>query len=559
MKKKISFTSSSYLFDDPNIWGKLKDNFKLIFNDYRLYDQVSSDTSDYDVVILSFKDLINYPISDISKKNENKVCNEISKIFSTLKKKIKTYNKPLILFIDFFYGKENIKASQNFPLEEKIITFIKKKIENLFKYQNFFFFNIENLSARDNFFDNRLFYVSRCRFTYSCLIRISKVVYLTIKRIQNVSKKVLVVDCDNTLWGGVIGEDGYDGIKIGTDGEGLVYSDFQKSILRLKNEGVVLCAVSKNNLADVKEVFKKNKNMLLKFNDFSSVKANWDLKTNNIKELAIELNLSLESFVFFDDNPMERDQIRKNIPEVSVIEPDQDISNWPQQMFGFFEFVKFKLTKEDLLKTSQYKNRLKFVNEKKSGNKNELDFLKKINLSANIIKLNKSNEQRCLQIIHKTNQFNLTTKRYSTDQIHEYKKNKKNKIFLIDLKDKYGYHGLISLMMLRLEDDFIYIDNFAMSCRVLGRHLETWAISKIAEYAKKKNFKYIIGEYNKSKKNSIVKDLYKNLGFQYLQNKKNLPINLIKYFNTKSNLYIAETSKIDFPLTEVYLKNKTKI
>ncbi|MDB4812396.1 hypothetical protein OAH45_05830, partial [Candidatus Pelagibacter sp.] len=97
MKKKISFTSSSYLFDDPNIWGKLKDNFKLIFNDYRLYDQVSSDTSDYDVVILSFKDLINYPISDISKKNENKVCNEISKIFSTLKKKIKTYNKPLIL------------------------------------------------------------------------------------------------------------------------------------------------------------------------------------------------------------------------------------------------------------------------------------------------------------------------------------------------------------------------------------------------------------------------------------------------------------------------------
>ena len=122
---------------------------------------------------------------------------------------------------------------------------------------------------------------------------------------------------------------------------------------------------------------------------------------------------------------MERDQIRKNLPEVTVIEPDDDISNWPQQMFDFFGFVKFKLTKEDLLKTSQYQNRLKFVNEKKSNNKNELDFLKKINLSANIVKLDKSNEQRCLQIIHKTNQFNLTTKRYTLDQIQDFKKNKK--------------------------------------------------------------------------------------------------------------------------------------
>ena len=140
MKKKISFTSSSYLFNDSNIWGELSNNFNLVFNEYRLYDQISSDTSDYDIVILSFKDLINYPIHDISIKNEKKICNEISKIFFTLKKKIKTFKKPLILFIDFFYGKDNIKASQNFPLEEKIIIFIKKKIKDLFIYQNFFFF-----------------------------------------------------------------------------------------------------------------------------------------------------------------------------------------------------------------------------------------------------------------------------------------------------------------------------------------------------------------------------------------------------------------------------------
>ena len=164
-----------------------------------------------------------------------------------------------------------------------------------------------------------------------------------------------------------------------------------------------------------------------------------------------------------------------------------------------------------------------------------------------------------MQIIHKTNQFNLTTKRYTLDQIQDFKKNKKNNIFLIDLKDKYESHGLISIMMLRLEDNFIYIDNFAMSCRVLGRHLESWAISKVAEYAKKNKFKFVVGEYIKSKKNMIVKDLYKNLGFKFLPNKKNLPINLIKHFNKKSDVYVAEISNIYYPLNDVYSKNKTKI
>jgi HAD superfamily phosphatase (TIGR01681 family) len=145
---------------------------------------------------------------------------------------------------------------------------------------------------------------------------------MTLERIQTSSKKVLILDCDNTLWGGIVGEDGYNGIRIGTDGEGLIFTDFQKSILRLKNEGVILCIVSKNNKEDVMEVLNKNKNMVLKLEDFSLVKANWKTKSQNIKDLSVELDLSLESFAFFDDNSLERDLVRKNLHKVHVIKDD---------------------------------------------------------------------------------------------------------------------------------------------------------------------------------------------------------------------------------------------
>jgi FkbH-like protein len=374
---------------------------------------------------------------------------------------------------------------------------------------------------------------------------------MTIEKIQSPSKKVLILDCDNTLWGGVVGEDGYNGIRIGTDGEGLIFSDFQKSILRLKNEGAVLCISSKNNAPDVLEVFNKNKNMILKFKDFSAAKINWQTKSRNIIDLSKELDLSLDSFAFFDDNPLERDQVRKNLPEVSVIEPDNDISNWPHQILESFEFIKFRLTKEDLLKTQQYKNRLKFVNEK-NKNSDELNFLKHIRLKANIVKENKSNEQRLLQIVHKTNQFNLTTKRYSQSEISSFKKNKKNKIFLINLNDKYGDHGLVGLAMLRKEKNFIYIDNFAMSCRVLGRHLEFWMFSKIVEYGKKNKVDFLIGEYIQSSKNIIVKDLYKKMKFKSVKDIEEIPEEIRKYLNSKSKIFIVNINKIDLLYSHVY-------
>ena len=217
-----------------------------------------------------------------------------------------------------------------------------------------------------------------------------------------------------------------------------------------------------------------------------------------------------------------------------------------------YEFIKFRITKEDSLKTKQYNSRIKFVNEKKR-NINELTFLKQIKLRAKTIKLDKSNEQRCLQIIQKTNQFNLTTKRYDLAKIREFHRNKNNHMFMVDLNDKYGKHGLVALVMLRKEKNFIYIDNFAMSCRVLGRHLELWIISKVVEYAKKNKVEYIIGEYVPTKKNILVKDLYSKMGFKKIIKKKETPVNLGKYLSQKSNMLISDIKNINVINSKIYL------
>ena len=552
MKKKIFFTSSFFLINESSIWNSLRKSYELNFNGYRFYDQILQQESDFDVVILSFKDLVNYPIFDISIKNKNQICNKIEKIFFILEKKIFLSKKPLILFLDYHYSDTKIKSSQNFPLEEEIISFLIKKIKNLFKFSNFFYFNIDIFKKNKNLFDNRLFYISKTRYSENCLRFISKIIEMTLERIQRPPKKVLILDCDNTLWGGVVGEDGYNNIKIGTDGEGSIFSDLQKSILRLKNEGVILCIVSKNNLTDILEAFNKNKNMILKLKDFTSIKANWKTKTQNIKELTSELGLSLESMVFLDDNPIERDQVKKNLKDIKVIDPDTDISNWPDQILEIFEFVKFKLTKEDLLKTYQYERRSRFIIEKNKIN-NELSFLKQIKLKAKIVKIDKSNEQRFLQMIHKTNQFNLTNKRYSLLEISNFKKNKKNKIFMVKLNDKYGDHGLISLVMLIQNANFIYIDTFLMSCRVLGRYLEQWILSEIVKFGKKNKIEFVVGEYVPSKKNILAKELYEKYGFKKITNFKDLPNQIKKNFLNNSEVFIARVADIKLIKPGIYL------
>ena len=306
-------------------------------------------------------------------------------------------------------------------------------------------------------FDNRNYYLSRCRFSSLGIETLSKSLKKILNRIASNNKKVLLLDCDNTLWGGVIAEDGIGKIKIGEEGEGLAFYEFQKVIKKLKNQGILIALLSKNIKADVLEVFNKHDFMVLNKKDICSFKINWQDKSQNIKELSKEIDLNMDSFVFWDDNPIEREKIKIQCKDVDVIEPDIDVSNWAKQLLEYDGFSKFNITKTDIERTIQYKNRQEFISNK-ANYKNEIDYLKSIKIKPKLLKIKDGNLDRTVQMCQKTNQFNLSSKRYNHSQIKELNKN--HICFLVELSDVYGNHGIVSFVCLKNIEKKIFIDSF---------------------------------------------------------------------------------------------------
>ena len=490
MKKiNLDISSTSYLFDNHNIWNDIKKEYKLNFNDYgKLFSQKFNKTNNKIEVIFFFLiDIIDYPSNKINKSITNN-------IIKTLNQKIIS-NQEVLFFYSKWYPKNyirNIKTEDNI---KKHLNNLETNLNNLKKkFTNFYVIDLDVIFSNYGFlqiFDNRNWYVARCRFSELGLKKIVNSLSEVISKIKQPLKKVLVLDCDNTLWGGVIGEDGIENLKLGTDGVGKIFSDFQKMILKIKKQGILLVLASKNNEVDVMDVFKNHKSMILKIKDITAYKINWKSKTINIKELANELGLGLDSFVFWDDNPIERAKMIKEIPEVATIEVGEDIHEWPSKLEALNFFVNLKPSKEDENKTLQYKKRFEFISEKKIS-KNEKDYLKSIKLNPKIIKIDKSNISRASQLTLKTNQFNLRTVRYGLSEMKKIISDKNNFSFLISLQDLYGDHGNIGLVILkRINSKTFFLDTFILSCRILGRHLETWIIKKIFDLLKKKtNFFY---------------------------------------------------------------------
>ena len=308
----ITICGTSYLIPNSNAWDIIKKNNNVKFTNYNNFDEILIDNNtDYFVCVINFKDLIDFPLNDISEKNLKKIIIKINKLFRVFRYKLKENRQKLILVYDLFYTSQILKLANNNTIEEKIINYLQKKIISISKFKNFFSYNLANDNVYDHLFDEKFYYLARCRYSLDGLISISNIINKILVRIEKPAKKVLALDFDNTLWGGVIGEDGIHKISLGGDGEGNIYLNFQKSIKRLKNEGVILVGVTKNDLSIVNQVFKQNKNMFLKKNDFSLIYANWDRKSENIKKISENLDLGLSSFVFFDDNPMEREEVKK--------------------------------------------------------------------------------------------------------------------------------------------------------------------------------------------------------------------------------------------------------
>jgi len=452
----------------------------------------------------------------------------LEKLLEDIESLIREKTNTLILFSKLTYPMYFV---EKYLLNSEIKVFIDKlnlKLKDLEKkYKNFLIFDTEfvqrKINAEDYFAENFWYYA---RVKYS--VKVFEVFLKEIVNIYNAFKgkikKVLILDLDNTLWGGVIGEDGLSGIKLSEDGIGKIYRDFQKNIKKLKNFGILLCIVSKNNFEDVKEVFEKHPLMVLKLEDFIITKINWKPKYENIKEIARELNLGLDSFVFIDDNPFERAAVKKFLPEVEVPEFPKDIyklNSWFFEEVVYKYFPKLKVTKEDKKKHEQYIRNIKRKELKEKTSSFE-DFLKSLNIKLTFYKDDERFISRLAQLTQKTNQFNLTTRRYTEKDIEEFIKSENYIVYAVEYEDIFGNEGIIGESIVKIENNIAYIDTFLLSCRVIGRGVEYNFLNKILEDLKEKNIKKVFAEYIPTKKNILVKDFYESAGFKLIEEKNGI-------------------------------------
>ncbi len=333
-----------------------------------------------------------------------------------------------------------------------------------------------------------------------------------IKSIFGKNKKLIALDLDNTLWGGVVGDDGIEGIKIGKEvPQGQSYYAFQYYCKELQKLGVVLAIDSKNDEVNALAGL-NHPDGVLKPNDFISIKANWQTKEKNLIEMADELCLGLDSFVFIDDNPAEREIVRKSLPEVVVPELS-DAENYIRDIdcFGFFEVT--SISTEDLSKTAQYKARAAAESAQKAFT-DYCEYLKSLEMRAVLTGFDPFSIQRISQLTNKSNQFNLTTKRCSEEEIKIMQDSDDYICLCGRLIDKFADNGIVTIAAGEIDEDVLHIRLWLMSCRVLKRGLEDVMMNTLVEMSKKKGLKTLKGYYYPTAKNGMVKDFYKEMGFE---------------------------------------------
>lgn len=324
-------------------------------------------------------------------------------------------------------------------------------------------------------------------------------------------KKCLVLDLDNTLWGGIVGEDGIGGIALGDEFPGKAFRDFQRYLMHLKSKGVLIAVASKNNPDDALEVFDKHDAMVLTRRDVVHFEIHWESKVESLKRIAQKINIGLDSLVFIDDNPKEIGEVQERLPEVSCVLVPEDLEQLPQLLEGsdFFDFT--EVTEEDRKRTEMLvtDNTRQQLQETMS----EEDFRKSLGLKIDIFAAEKQHLARVTQLINKTNQFNLTTIRRTQDEVEHLANAPDSLVLGMDIRDKYGEYGLVGVAVLKKQENTCVIDTLLMSCRVLGRGAEATFIAKLAEAAKTLGCDTLRGTYIPTAKNAMVKDLYARFGF----------------------------------------------
>lgn len=373
--------------------------------------------------------------------------------------------------------------------------------------------------SKDRLLDWKYYFLSKMPFNPKLANDFREWFSRQTEAVQMKRKKCLVLDLDNTLWGGILGEDGMNGIKIGGDYPGNAFLEFQKSLIAIKNSGIILSICSKNNEKDVLEIWEKNPFLLIKKEHISAYRINWNSKHENMMEIARELNIGLDSMVFIDDNPSERELIRQFLPMVEV----PDFPAQPYELPRFSDMIiskyfrVYSISEEDKTKTEQYKANAERADlQKKFSDISE--YLSSLEIELQVSEADQFNIPRIAQMSQKTNQFNLTTKRYTESDILNFVE-KGNKVYCISVKDKFGDSGITGIIIVLLDrkKSEAVIDTLLLSCRILGKGIEGAFLNLIMGKLKSESIKTVCASYVSTLKNKQVEDFYDRSGFTVIR------------------------------------------
>ncbi len=460
-----------------------------------------------------------YTIQDTERKQF--IQNRISEIEDLIKSFTEKSKSKLIitnLILPTYSPYSIYETKTDYGLQEMIIDFnnklkiITRSRESLYMYD---FNGFVSRFGEQNVFDFRQFFIGDIKVSRDFIPYLIHDWIGYIKAILGFTKKCIVLDLDNTLWGGVIGEDGFDGIKLGSGPVGKAFTEFQNLLLALHKRGIILAINSKNNSEDALRVIREHPDMILREEHFSCMKINWNNKVDNILEIANELNIGLDSMVFFDDDPVNREYMRVNLPQVLTVEIPQDVSEYSQILMNMNDFDVLKITDEDTSRGKMYlQDRQRKEFEKSAPNLG--DFLKQLDIKLKIKKANDFTIPRISQLTLKTNQFNLTTRRYQEEDIRKFVANQED--YLVgcgQIEDKFGDNGITGVFIIKKENKSEWlIDTFLLSCRIMGRGIEDGILSHILQRAKDEGVNIVKGEFISTKKNKPCEGFLSDYGFK---------------------------------------------
>ena len=415
---------------------------------------------------------------------------------------------------DSVFGNFSSKTALSFPFQVKKLNLGLMSLSQ--QKKNLFLLQLDSLMNRvgtASGFDPKMYISGDMVYSLELLPYLAKNTHDIIQAINGSFKKCVILDLDNTTWGGIIGDDGMEGIQIGDLGLGKAFTELQLWVRELRKRGIIIAVCSKNTESIAKEPFEKHPDMKLHLEDIAVFVANWENKVDNIKYIQSILNIGFDSMVFLDDNPFEREMVKAAIPDITVPSLPEDPAEYLVYLKSLNLFETASFTEEDESRTLLYQEEAQRTILQKSFT-NEAGFLESLDMKAVVKPFDNFTIPRVAQLSQRSNQFNLRTIRYTEADIKTISSSDKHLTLSFNLADKFGDYGLIAFIILeKLDADNLFIDSWIMSCRVLKRGMEVFTLKSIVELAKKNGFKKLVGEYLETKKNGLVKDHYEKLGF----------------------------------------------